>query len=122
MNKKTSSKKQNTLLKAEQFNKVFETPSHKISNKNILLLAGNSENQQSRLGLVVAKKKIPLAVNRNRFKRLAREHFRENIKNITHLDIIILSRADISTLSKKEQNQTFQSIFSELKKTKNVSL
>lgn len=111
--------KKNVLLKAEQFNKVFENPSHRISNKNVLLLASRSEKQQSRLGIVVAKKKIPLAVNRNRFKRLAREHFRQYTKDGMYFDIVILSRSDISSLTKKDQNQTIKYVFSELKKVKN---
>jgi len=68
---------------------------------------------------VVAKKKIPLAVNRNRFKRLARELFRESQATLSPLDLVILSRCDISSIPREKQYQTFNEIFSKLKKINN---
>jgi ribonuclease P protein component len=43
---------------------------------NIGLAAAGATPQPARFAIVVAKKAIPLAVNRNRAKRLARELFR----------------------------------------------
>lgn len=119
MNKETeqtskSIKSTTRLLKPCQFDWVFTNPNLRVSNNHILLLARQTSLPYARLGLVVAKKKTPLAVNRNRFKRLAREYFRRNKKEIGSFDIVILCRNDISKLSTSEQNQNFSQIFTKL--------
>lgn len=120
MNKKSphiiSKKQKKRLLKPIEFDFVFSNPTYRLSNSYILLLARETQDSYVRLGLVVAKKKIPKAINRNRFKRLAREYFRKEQINISHLDIVVLSRNDISTLPPKEQNKNFEEIFTKLKK------
>jgi ribonuclease P protein component len=114
--KKSTFNKRSRLLKSNEFNRVFTSPDLKLSNNLLLLLAHKSPLTYARLGLVVPKKKTPLAVNRNRFKRLAREYFRANKEKLGSLDIVILCRLDLSKLTKKEQNQKFAQIFSSISK------
>ena len=107
-------KEDTRLLKPEQYEKVFQSPNIKQGNKYLLCLAHGTTLPYPRLGLVVAKKKIPLAVNRNRFKRLAREHFRKHFSQLPPMDLIVLARRDISGLSRLEQNKIFSQVFEKL--------
>ena len=54
------------------------------------MLARRNDGERARLGVIVAKKNIPLAVQRNRFKRITREVFRRSL--IGGLDVIVLAK------------------------------
>jgi ribonuclease P protein component len=49
-----------------------------------------------RLGLAIAKKHLKLASQRNRLKRIIRESFRHHQSDFSNIDIVVLSRADVS--------------------------
>ncbi len=49
-----------------------------------------------RLGLAIAKKHIKLASRRNRLKRVIRTSFRQHQSVLANIDIVVLSRADVS--------------------------
>ena len=49
----------------------------------------NCETANPRLGLVVAKKGIRLAVKRNQMKRTIREHFRKMADSLPPIDIVV---------------------------------
>jgi len=57
----------------------------------------------ARLGVVVGRKALPRAVDRNRFKRLVREQFRKVTAQLPPLDIVVqaqgrLARAELDRL------------------------
>ena len=54
--------------------------------------ANDSGNGFSRLGLAISKKEYKRAVDRNLFKRLARETFRKNQDNLDHLDFVVMAK------------------------------
>ena len=64
-------KKTQRLLNASDYKQVFDYNGAKVANSSLLILAKPSVKYPSRLGLVVAKKNIPTAVQRNRIKRVA---------------------------------------------------
>lgn len=84
-------KKTQRLLNAADYKQVFDSNRVKVSNSTLLILAKPVDGRPSRLGLVIAKKNIPTAVQRNRIKRIARETFRKNQFRIP-LDIVFLAR------------------------------
>ena len=52
--------------------------------------------EENRLGIVVAKKNVPLSVERNRIRRLIREGFRTILNPRMGLDLIVLVRPGVS--------------------------
>jgi len=83
--------KASRLLNASDFSAVFNNTHFKVSCRYFLVLARRNESSNSRLGLVVAKKNIPTAVQRNRIKRLIRDSFRRQ-ELLAGLDLVVLVR------------------------------
>ena len=90
--------KSKRLLTAAQYRAVFDDVTVKASHRNLLLLARISETPESRLGLVIAKKNVRRAVQRNRIKRVARELFRQQPPANPPLDIVLLARRGLDEL------------------------
>ena len=90
--------KSRRLLTAAQYRAVFDGAVVKASHRHLLLLARHSETPRSRLGLVIAKKNVRKAVQRNRIKRIARELFRQLPPAEPPLDIVFLARRGLDEL------------------------
>ncbi len=69
------------------------------------MLARPNGLKEARLGLIVAKKNIRLAVKRNRIKRVVRDSFRLNQQSLVTLDIIFLARRGLDKLEPAEQQK-----------------
>jgi ribonuclease P protein component len=59
------------------------------------------------MGLVIAKKNIRLAVQRNRIKRILRETFRLNQHALPNLDFVVLARRGLDKLDNEQLHQLF---------------
>lgn len=94
--------KQSRLLNACDYQSVFAGPTARASHPNILLLARMNEFSTPRLGLVIAKKNIRLANQRNRIKRIIRESFRHQQDYLGGIDVIVLARRNLDQLSNPE--------------------
>ncbi|MFK7975288.1 MAG: ribonuclease P protein component [Halioglobus sp.] len=90
------------LLNAAHYSKVFEENDARASHRHLLLLGRCNQGEHNRLGLVVAKKHVRLAVQRNRIKRLAREVFRKLPSQPPTLDVVLLARKGIAELDNEE--------------------
>ena len=103
------------LKKAEDFSSVFNEASVRQSEDSILLLGKLSHQPISRLGMVIAKKNIPRAVDRNKIKRVMREVFRNHssFPTDTCLDIVLLVRGKIP---KDNAGSLYQKLEVQLKK------
>ncbi len=86
------------LLNAKDYSRVFDGAEAKASHKHLLLLARTNDQPGHRLGLVIAKKNVRLAVQRNRIKRIAREVFRTLPDSEPHLDTVLLARRGLDEL------------------------
>lgn len=93
------------LLCAADFKPVFDDAPFRASHQYFLILARLNQQEQPRLGLVMAKKHMKLAVERNRMKRLIRESFRLQQQDLAGLDIVVLSRKGMDSLSSSEFTQ-----------------
>ena len=85
-------KKQAKLLKAVDYNHVFDKPV-RSSDAYFTVLARSNDLTHPRLGLAFTKKRVKLAVARNRLKRISRESFRllQLKKNKLNVDYIVLA-------------------------------
>ena len=89
---------------AADYKNVFDGALFKVHQPHFLFLAKPNE-QTSRLGIVVAKKKVRRAHERNRIKRIARESFRLNQQAIASLDIVVMPKIGIEDISNAELHQ-----------------
>lgn len=96
------------LLNARDFSRVFDAPDARASHRYLLLLARRNSGGCHRFGLVIAKKNVRGAVDRNRLKRLAREFFRQQSTTGPGLDVVILARRDLGKLDNKEVSTILQ--------------
>ena len=94
--------KSRRLLKAGDYSRVFENAQTKASHKYLLFLATSNDGPGHRLGLVIAKKNVRLAVERNRIKRIVREFFRTLPGSEPAMDVVLLARPGIDQLDNAE--------------------
>ena len=69
------------LLNAAEYETVFENAQIKASCHYLLVLAISNHGPRPRLGMVIAKKHVSSAVQRNRIKRRIRDRFVTLLKN-----------------------------------------
>jgi ribonuclease P protein component len=87
------------LLNSKDFQTVFDDAPLRTSHQHFLFLARTNPLDCPRLGLVIAKKHIRHAVDRNRMKRLIRETFRAKQQQLTGLDVIVLARKGMNDVT-----------------------
>jgi len=104
----TGFNKARRLLNAQDYSRVFDGAEAKASHKHLLLLAKRSAKPGHRLGLVIAKKNVKLAVQRNRVKRVAREFFRHLPDSEATMDVVLLARRGIDQLDNAELSTILQ--------------
>ncbi|MBO6703303.1 MAG: ribonuclease P protein component [Pseudomonadales bacterium] len=86
------------LVHAHEFDRVFKECEFRIGNPALLFLAKPNHRGFNRLGMVVSKKSVPLAVDRNRIKRQIRETFRKTLTDTpVCLDVVVLTRSKVRT-------------------------
>ena len=106
--------KTSRLLNAADYKAVFSNAQLKVSCRHFLVLAHRNTRSSARLGLVVAKKNVALAVQRNRIKRQLRNTFRHNKELLNKLDVVVLARKDADKLTNKELIDTIDSLWQDL--------
>ncbi len=106
--------KSQRLLTSGDYQHVFRQARYKVSSKRILILATENGMARARLGLVVGKKHLKLAVQRNRFKRLARESFRHQQHELAGLDIIVLVRGNLAHEENARIRQSIDTLWLDL--------
>lgn len=87
------------LLTAADYKAVFDSTELKVSSKHFLVLAKVTEAHSARIGLIIAKKNVKKAVQRNRLKRQIRQAFRTNKDLLDRLDLVVLAKKDADKLT-----------------------
>lgn len=89
------------LCISSQIKNVFEKR-QKISQNSVAVFFHFNGLGYARLGVVIPKKNIALAVQRNKVKRIIRESFRLNQENVKNFDIIVFPYAGAEKITKKD--------------------
>lgn len=106
--------KRQRLLTASDFQDVFRQARYKVSCKTLLVLAIENRASHARVGLVVGKKHLKQAVQRNRVKRLIRESFRHHQQALSGLDIVVLVRGNLSMEDNARIRQSIDTLWHDL--------
>lgn len=102
------------LLTSRQFSAVFDSPTGKAPGRSVLLLVRNNGLDHPRLGLVIGKKSVKLAVERNRIKRLIRDSFRLHQDFLSGLDIVVIARKELAELDNPQLHAQFAKLWRRL--------
>jgi ribonuclease P protein component len=89
------------LTEAKQYKRVFAGAARR-GDRYFTVLSVPNDAGQPRLGVVVARRTAPRAVDRNRIKRLVRESFRHHQQALAARDLVVLAKADARRASKQE--------------------
>ena len=88
------------------YSRVFRQ-AKRVSGKGLTILTVENSVGHPRLGLAIAKKHLKLASRRNRLKRIIRESFRQHQSDFANIDIVVLTRPDIT---KRESAQLWKAL------------
>ena len=92
--------KVNSLKGNTNYDSIFKSKEHQLSSGPFKILLQKNRSNKLFLGLIVSKKKIPLAANRNFVKRRARELVRD--KSLGGFNIIFLVTNKIKIFNDSE--------------------
>lgn len=106
--------KTSRLLDAADYKAVFSNAQFKVSCRHFLVLAIRNDRPNPRLGLVITKKNVSFAVQRNRIKRQLRDAFRHNTELLNKLDLVVLARKGADKLNNKQLKSTIGSLWQDL--------
>lgn len=89
------------LKSKEQFNYVFQKPKKRASKSFALFFRANNLDHP-RIGFIISKKNVALAVQRNRIKRVVKEFFRLNYSDLENVDVVFFAYKGLDELLNQE--------------------
>lgn len=101
---------------AADYKCVFDDALFKVHQPHFLFLATCTKQPKSRLGIVVAKKKVRRAHERNRIKRIARESFRLHQHDLDLLDIVVMPKSGIDAVANVDLHKQLEFAWQKLQR------
>lgn len=93
--------KAHRLCKKNQIDNVF-SDKKRLSFDCISIALTQNQQSHPRLGIIVSKKILPLAVNRNLFKRIIREEFRTRSELLKNVDFVVIAKRNLTGLTTEQ--------------------
>lgn len=91
----------------------------RVFSKYYVLYYCKNELSYPRLGLILSKRNLRLAVQRGLMKRLAREVFRKKQHELQAVDIVLIAQKSANGVNKKELNKCLEKLLVRLVKFSN---
>lgn len=104
------------LLTPAHFQQVFDSRPKKFACRFYTILAVANQENTPRIGFTISKKKVKLAVQRNRVKRAVRESFRLHAAQLPNVDLIFLPRQGLGEVDNAELTKELKYTWKKLKK------
>ncbi|MDX3773912.1 ribonuclease P protein component [Chromatiaceae bacterium AAb-1] len=101
------------LLTPGQFDNVFQQP-FRVSSPLFTILVKPNLLTHPRLGLTIAKKRVKLAVQRNRIKRCVRNSFRLHQHRLPAVDLVLMVKGDISNTPNDELQKQLEKLWGKI--------
>ncbi|MGD9592017.1 MAG: ribonuclease P protein component [Candidatus Berkiella sp.] len=108
--------KQNRLLVPDDFQRVFKQGRKQRGALFTLFCCANGRGN-ARLGIAVAKRLVPLAVNRNRIRRLIRESFRYHQLELSGNDVVVIMQQKLPEVSNTTLQEELRAQWQKLKRS-----
>lgn len=105
------------LTTPAEYNQVFQN-ARRSGDNLFLVLARDNNLGHARLGMAIARKKIPKATARNRIKRIIRESFRHHQHVLNGLDLVVLARSNLSAIGNQDLFQSLETHWSKHQRLK----
>jgi len=102
--------RESRLLTPGHFQSVFSKPL-RFGSSHITILVTPNTDERNRLGLAIAKKRVKLAVQRNRIKRQIRESFRLNQHDLPNIDMVVMVKSGTDKLENTEIRKQLEKIW-----------
>ena len=109
-------RKNQRLLNQALFSAVFADAPIRASHPNFLILARPNTMGVARLGLVIPKKHVRKANQRNQIKRIARETFRKEQHKLPAIDAIVLARRGAEIVPRQQLTSLFTGLWKRITK------
>ena len=104
------------------FQAVFDSPVCKVAQPQYLVLVRANSETTSRLGFVIARKKVRFAVARNRIKRLVRNSFRLHQYDLPAVDIVFIARQGLDDCANTELEKALVKTWQQVNRRYQASL
>ncbi|MFP4251250.1 MAG: ribonuclease P protein component [Guyparkeria sp.] len=89
------------LLSGRDYQRVMRG-GDRVHTANLMLALSPNPGGEPRLGLAVSRKRVRLAHERNRVKRVAREQFRLGRAELPGMDVVVLAKPGVAELPMAE--------------------
>lgn len=106
--------KSHRIRTTAQYKRVFAVQQRLFSRFFVLFYRKN-QSGHPRMGMVVRKRNIRHAVVRNRIKRVIREVFRNQQRDLPPMDMVFLIKPEAGKASKQELQKCLKKLMAQLK-------